>query len=170
MNHKSELVTKNKQEMLINYLKDIIEKTENTKSVLMQVLHKTQDLFGYISRDSIDLISYYLEIPTSHIWGTATFYHYFSLKPRGKYVISVCMGTACYVKGAKAILDRIKEELGIGMNETTPDQLFTLEEKACLGCCGLAPVMMINGKVYGKLTPQQTNHILTELREKEKNE
>lgn len=152
-----------KKEEFIKYLKSI-RNDENNKSVLMSVLHKTQDLYGYISKDAIEEISYYLDIPSAHIWGAATFYHYFSLKPRGKYIISVCMGTACYVKGAKRILDKIKEELGIEMNETTEDKMFTLEEKACLGCCGLAPVMMINGKVYGELTAEKTGKILEGLK------
>jgi len=163
MNNKAVEIEKSKQEEFIDYLKDI-RKDKNNQSVLMSVLHKAQDLFGYISKEAMEEISHYLNIPSSHIWGTATFYHYFSLKPRGKYIISVCMGTACYVKGAERILNEVKEELGIEMNETTEDRMFTLEEKACLGCCGLAPVMMINGKVYGELTTEKTGKILKGLK------
>jgi NADH-quinone oxidoreductase subunit E/NADP-reducing hydrogenase subunit HndA len=133
------------------------------QSALIPALHKAQELFGYISRETMEEISRCLGIPSAYIWGVITFYHGFTLKPRGKYVISICMGTACYVKGVERILERIKEYLGIDINETTADKMWTLETKACLGCCGLAPVMMINEKVHGELTTEKVSEILKAL-------
>jgi len=133
-------------------------------AALMSILHKAQELYGYITEEAIDTISTEMDIPTARIWGIVTFYHYFTLTPRGKYVISVCLGTACYVKGSKRVMNKLQELLGIELNETTPDGLFTIEAKYCLGCCGLAPVMMINGKVYEKLTTKKISAILEELR------
>ena len=133
-------------------------------AALMSILHKAQEIYGYISQEAIETISRNLGIPTARIWGIVTFYHYFTLTPRGKYVISVCLGTACYVKGSKRVLDKVKDILGIDLNETTEDGLFTIEAKYCLGCCGLAPVMMINNKVYEKLTTKKIVEIINNLR------
>jgi NADH:ubiquinone oxidoreductase subunit E len=105
-----------------------------------------------------------MNIPTAHIWGVATFYHYFKLKPTGKHSISVCLGTACYVKGAGEILDTIKHELKIDFGQTTDDNLFTLQEARCLGACGLAPVVMVDDKIYGELTPKKTVDLLNTYR------
>jgi NADH:ubiquinone oxidoreductase subunit E len=127
-------------------------------------LHKAQKLWGYLDRDVMDKIAAEMKIPTAHIWGVATFYHYFNLKPQGKYVISVCMGTACYVKGAGEVLDTLKEELKIGLGETSKDMLFTLAEARCLGACGLAPVVMVNDKIYGHLTPKKTVELIDKLK------
>ena len=133
-------------------------------AALMSILHKAQEVYGYISQEAIETISRNLGIPTARIWGIVTFYHYFTLTPRGKYVISVCLGTACYVKGSKRVLDKVKDILSIDLNETTADGLFTIEAKYCLGCCGLAPVMMINNKVYEKLTTKKIVEIINNLR------
>ena len=133
-------------------------------AALMSILHKAQEVYGYISREAIETISRNLGIPTARIWGIVTFYHYFTLTPRGKYVISVCLGTACYVKGSARVLDKVKDILSIDLNETTEDGLFTIEAKYCLGCCGLAPVMMINDKVYEKLTTKKIAEIINNLR------
>ena len=152
-----------KKEEFINYLKDKGGKGYR-QSALMPALHKAQGLFGYISREAVEEISCRLHIPSAHIWGAITFYHYFSLKPRGKYIISVCLGTACYVKGAERLLERIKGELGIEVGQTTKDRVWTLETTFCLGCCGLAPVMTINDKVYGELTPAKVSQILKGLK------
>ncbi len=130
------------------------------ESGLIAILHKAQNLFGYLNKEVMDEIAIEMNIPTAHIWGVATFYHYFSLTPKGEHTISVCLGTACYVKGAEEILDTIKEELKIKMGETTPDNLFTLLETRCLGACGLAPVVMIDDKIYGELTPKKIIAIL----------
>jgi NADH-quinone oxidoreductase subunit E/NADP-reducing hydrogenase subunit HndA len=133
-------------------------------AALMSILHKAQEIYGYISDEAIDTISTHMGIPTAKIWGIVTFYHYFTLKPRGKYVVSICLGTACYVKGSKRILNKLKEILGISLNETTQDGLFTIEAKYCLGCCGLAPVMMVNDKVYEKLTTKKISEIVDNLK------
>lgn len=133
-------------------------------AALMSILHKAQEVYGYISQEAIETISRNLGIPTARIWGIVTFYHYFTLTPRGKYVISVCLGTACYVKGSARVLDKVKDILSIDLNETTEDGLFTIEAKYCLGCCGLAPVMMINDKVYEKLTTKKIAEIINSLR------
>jgi len=105
----------------------------------------------------------------TEIFGIATFYSRFTLKPSGKYKINLCMGTACYVRGAAMVLEKIKEKLGIQVGETTPDGKFSLEPTRCLGACGLAPVMMINGETYGKLTPDKAREIIRRIYEREKN-
>lgn len=137
------------------------------ESYLIAVLHKTQELFGYLPREAMDLIAEQMEIPTSTIWGVATFYHYFNLKPIGKHVISVCMGTACYVKGAVNVVECLKKELGVQVGQTTPDMLFTLQEARCLGACGIAPVMMIDDKIYGELDSKKVVDIIHHYRKAE---
>jgi NADH-quinone oxidoreductase subunit E len=134
------------------------------ESNLIAVLHKAQTLFRYLPREAMDAIAEAMNIPTAHIWGVATFYHYFNLQPIGRFVISVCLGTACYVKGAQEILDALKNELKLKVGETTPDMLFTLQEARCLGACGIAPVIMINDKIYGELNAKKTVDLLNQLR------
>ncbi|MEA5001058.1 MAG: NADH-quinone oxidoreductase subunit NuoE [Endomicrobiaceae bacterium] len=158
------------QEEINKQIKDFIAeilKQDRPDSHLITVLHKAQELNGYLSREVMDLVSQEMNIPTSTIWGVATFYHYFKLNPIGKYNISVCMGTACYVKGASEILETLKEELGIGVGETTEDMLFSMHEARCIGACGLAPVAMINDKIYGELTPKKITDIINKLRKEE---
>ena len=152
-----------RKEEFLNYLDEKYDKGYY-QAALMSILHKAQEIYGYISEEAIEAVSIHLGIPTARIWGIVTFYHYFTLKPRGKYVISVCLGTACYVKGSKRIINKIKEVIDIGLNETTDDGLFTIEAKYCLGCCGLAPVMMINDKVYEKLTTKKVVEIIDNIR------
>jgi NADP-reducing hydrogenase subunit HndA len=135
-------------------------KKDHPESHLIAILHKAQSLYGYLEKPVMTEIALAMNIPTAHIWGVATFYHFFNLKPRGKHVISVCLGTACYVKGADDILRAIQNELKVGIGQTTPDKLFTLQETRCLGACGLAPVMMIDDKIYGDLTPKKTVEII----------
>jgi NADH:ubiquinone oxidoreductase subunit E len=141
--------------------------TERSESNLIAILHRAQGLFGYLSREVMDEVAYTMSIPTAHIWGVATFYHYFNLKPRGKHVISICLGTACYVKGADEVLQALQDELKITMGETTKDDLFTLQEARCLGACGLAPVIMIGEKIYGDLTPKKVVEVLRNIRKAE---
>jgi NADH:ubiquinone oxidoreductase subunit E len=144
----------------------IVEKQalEFPDSYLIAVLHKAQDIYGYLNADVMRLVAARMRLPISRIWGVATFYHYFNLKPCGKYVISVCLGTACYVKGAQKIFEAIKQELGIEVGETTPDMVFTLLETRCLGACGLAPTMMVNKRIYGELTPKKAVDLLRRMR------
>ena len=158
-----ELSDKEKIAILDEYLAEI-RRAEYRESYLISALHKAQELFGYLSRENIERIAYALAIPTAKIWGVATFYHYFNLKPVGKNILSVCLGTACYVKGACQILERLKEDLNIAVGDTTQDKLFTLQEARCLGACGQAPVVMINNRIYGKLTADEMSKIVKELR------
>ncbi|HNX91436.1 MAG TPA: NADH-quinone oxidoreductase subunit NuoE [Candidatus Omnitrophota bacterium] len=156
---------KNKLDELKKYM-ELRKKEEYKESYLIDILHKAQGIFGYLNPQVMDEISAAMNIPTAHIWGVATFYHYFKLKPCGKYIISVCLGTACYVKGAEDVLATVKKELGIELGQTTQDMLFTLQETRCLGACGLAPVMMINDKIYGELTRQKVTEIIKDLRQR----
>ncbi|MFA5238794.1 MAG: NAD(P)H-dependent oxidoreductase subunit E [Phycisphaerae bacterium] len=137
------------------------------ESHLIAVLHKTQALFGYLPEDAMNSVSEQMEIPTAHIWGVATFYHYFNLSMPGKYVISVCLGTACYVKGAAQIMQTLEQNLGIKMGQTTNDGLFSIQQARCLGACGLAPVVMINDKIHGKLNSKKLLAIIKDIQKAE---
>ena len=143
-------------------------KQPNPESQLIAILHKAQELYGYLDKAVLDEIALTMNIPTAHIWGVATFYHYFHLAPKGKHIISVCLGTACYVKGAQDVLDAIKQELKIDIGATTEDKLFSLQEARCLGACGLAPVVMIDEKIYGGLTPHKAIELLRGFRKADK--
>lgn len=142
-------------------LDHIINEYKQKQGPLMPVLNETQELFGYLPEEAQKKISEELNIPMAEIYGVATFYSRFTLKPRGKFTIGVCMGTACYVKDSQVILDRLKKELNIEAGDTTEDGKFTLEATRCLGCCGLAPVIMINDDVYGKLVSEDIPDILS---------
>lgn len=144
-----------------------LPKDERLESYLISVLHKTQELFGYLPEDAMDKISGQMRIPTAHIWGVATFYHYFNLSKPGKYVVSVCLGTACYVKGAAQIVQSLEQNLGIKMGQTTDDGLFSLQPARCLGACGLAPVVMINNKIHGELNGKKMLTIIKDLQKAE---
>jgi NADH-quinone oxidoreductase E subunit len=134
------------------------------QGALIPVLHRAQELFGYLPQEAMDFVAEKLQVPTSYVYGVATFYSHFTLTPRGKYLISVCMGTACYVKGAPALLDTIIQQLGVKTGETTEDGLFTLLETRCIGACGLAPVLTVGEDVYGRLTADQVPEILEKYR------
>lgn len=145
----------------------IVEEYKHDKSNLIQVLNGVQEYYGYIPKESMIYISEEMKIPVAEIYGVVTFYSRFSLKPKGKYNICVCQGTACYVKGAERILDKVKKELGINVGETTDDGKFSLEPTRCLGACGLAPVFTVNGEVYGKATVEKVKKVLDEYKAKE---
>ena len=145
-----------------------IKGADNPESYLIATLHKAQELYGYLAEEIMDVISQELQIPTAHIWGVATFYHYFKLVPQGKHSISVCLGTACYVKGSAEIVQTLKDILKVEVGQTSEDGLFTLHEARCLGACGLAPVMMIDDKIYGNLTPKSTGEIIESIKKQEK--
>lgn len=140
---------------------------EHVESFLISVLHKVQSRYGFLSTEHMQEVAELLGVPASTVSGVATFYHFFRLQPQGKYKISFCLGTACYVKGAPAIIDVFKEELGIDTGETTKDGLFSIEITRCLGVCGLAPVVMINETIHGKLTPASVPSIIAGIRKKE---
>ncbi|MHB9028584.1 MAG: NADH-quinone oxidoreductase subunit NuoE [Candidatus Latescibacterota bacterium] len=130
------------------------------ESQLISVLHKVQEHYGYLARKQMDAVAQLMHVPASVVSGVATFYHFFRLQPPGKYSIHVCLGTACYVKGADRIVDRLKQELGIDIGETTKDGLFSLDASRCFGTCGLAPVIMIGGDTYGQVTPDKIPALL----------
>ncbi len=135
-------------------------------SHLIRVLHKVQGQYGYLSREQMDAVAQLLQVPASKVTGVATFYHFFRLEPRGKFIISVCLGTACYVKGAERVADKLQEELGIAFGETTSDGLFSLDATRCVGTCGLAPVVMIEDKVFGDMTADQIPALLEKYTKK----
>lgn len=151
-------------EKLFIELKDYIDSVKDVDGSLMQVLHKAQETFGYLPIEVQKFISSELDVPLAEVYGVATFYTQFAIEPKGKHKIGVCLGTACYVKGAQLIMDKLAKELDIKVGETTPDNLFTFEATRCLGCCGLAPVMMIDQDVYGKLEPKKVPEILAKYK------
>ncbi|MDR0489767.1 MAG: NADH-quinone oxidoreductase subunit NuoE [Oscillospiraceae bacterium] len=131
---------------------------------LITILQKAQEIYGYLPREVIEHIAEALKLKTAKVYGVATFYTQFRFEPVGKYLILLCMGTACHVNGAKAIEEAVCDELGISDGETTQDGLFTLSNVACLGCCSLSPVMMINGETYGSLTKDKVKAVLDGLK------
>ncbi len=147
-------------------MEQILSKYEKDKSNLIQILNEVQEKYGYIPKHAQLAISEYLGITMAEIYGVITFYSRFSLKPKGKYNVAVCLGTACYVKGSEKILDRLKEKLGIDVGETTPDGKFSIEETRCIGACGLAPVFTVNDEVYGRATPELLDKVIDEYKSK----
>ncbi len=141
-------------------LKAVIEKHKNEKGATIPVLHEAQAIYGYLPLEVQEMIAEGLNVPLAEVYGIVTFYAQFSLNPKGKYQIGVCLGTACYVKGSGDILEKIKEILGIEVGECTPDGKFSLDATRCIGACGLAPVMSINDEVYGKITVDDVADIL----------
>lgn len=148
-------------------MEKILEKYEKDKSNLIQILNEVQENYGYIPKHAQLAISEYLKLTMAEIYGVITFYSRFSLKPKGKYNVAVCLGTACYVKGSEKILDKLKEKLGIDVGETTPDGKFSIEATRCIGACGLAPVFTVNDEVYGKATPELLDKVIDEYKAKE---
>lgn len=145
------------------FLEDLFNTYLPEKDNLIQMLNEIQEHYGYVPMDVQKQLSEYLNVPMAEIYGVVTFYSRFSLKPKGKYNVSVCLGTACFVKGSQKIMDRLQEKLGIKPGETTKDGLFSIEETRCVGACGLAPVFTINGEVYGKATVQKLDQVIDEL-------
>lgn len=141
-------------------LKAFIEEKKSDKTNLMVVMQKAQDIYGYLPFEVQEMIAEGMDVPFEKVYGVSTFYAQFALSPKGKYNISVCLGTACYVKGSGNVFDKISEVLGIGADECTEDGKFSLCACRCIGACGLAPVMTINDDVYGRLTPDQVEGIL----------
>ena len=155
------------QKIDLKQIEGVLDELAKVKGSLITILQKTQDIYGYLPKDAIIYISERTGIAESEIMGVATFYTQFRLTPVGKYLIMLCRGTACHVNSSELILQTIKDELGIEDGETTEDGLFSLKCVACLGCCSLSPVMMINESTYGSLTPEKPKKILKELREAE---
>ena len=148
--------------MELTKVNTIIDKYPQKQSVLIQLLLDIQGEFNWISQDSIQRVSERLGIPVSQIYRVASFYKAMSLTPRGKHVINVCMGTACHVRGATRIINKLEESLGIKTGETTEDRNFTLERVNCLGCCALGPVMVVDKNYHGKMTPAKVEAVLKE--------
>ncbi len=164
MEHCAALGTKEQAEQL----KKVIESSRNTPGCLMHILQEAQAIYGYLPLEVQKTIAEGLGISLSEVYGVVTFYSQFSLKPKGKYRISVCLGTACYVKGSDKILEEVEKQLGIKCGECTADGLFSIDSCRCVGACGLAPVMMVNEEVYGKLEPSKIKGILDSYREENK--
>ncbi len=141
-------------------LQAAIAENKHDKSNLMVVMQKAQDIYGYLPFEVQEMIAEGMDVPLEKVYGVATFYAQFSLSPKGRYNISVCLGTACYVKGSGLLFDKLQEKLGIGADECTPDGKFSLTSARCVGACGLAPVLMVNEDVYGKVTVDEIDGIL----------
>ncbi len=156
--------TKCSQEKQLKFLEEkIFNVYKPEKDNLIQILNEVQEHFGYIPKYTQSKLSEFLKMPMAEIYGVITFYSRFTLEPKGKYTISVCLGTACFVKGSQKILDRLKERLKIEAGQTTEDGMFSIDETRCVGACGLAPVFTVNGEVYGKATVQKLDQVLDEL-------
>lgn len=143
-------------------LQAVCAEHNNDAGELINILHAAQGIFGYLPREVQEIIAAYLHIPVSRVYGVVTFYSFFTMTPKGKYPISVCLGTACYVRGAERVLEEFQRQLEIKVGETTADGLFSLDCLRCVGACGLAPVVTIGSKVYGRLTPEKVRDILSE--------
>ena len=156
---------KNKKDL---FLEKLFEEYLPEKDNLIQMLNEIQEHYGYVPMHVQKELSEFLNVPMAEIYGVVTFYSRFSLEPQGKYKISVCLGTACFVKGSQKIMDRLVDRLKIKEGETTKDGLFTIEQTRCVGACGLAPVFTVNGEVYGRASVQKLDQVLDELIEKEK--
>ena len=141
-----------------------IDEWKSKPGNLIMVLHQVQQTYGYIPRNIAIEISERLSVPLAKIYGVVTFYNCFRLEKAGKYKIQVCLGTACYIRGGDDLLKTLEKELGIGLNSTTPDGMFSIEAVRCLGCCGLAPVIVVNGNVHGRLTSKDVPAIIEQYR------
>jgi len=145
-------------------VKEVTKKFKDMKGALIPVLHEVQKIFGYLPEGAPQIVSEELDIPMSEIYGVSTFYSQFTLEPKGEHIIKVCLGTACYVKGAQDILERFASVLDVEIGKTTKDGKFTLEAARCLGACGLAPVLMVDDKVFGRLIPDDVIRIIEEYK------
>ncbi|NLU11049.1 MAG: NADH-quinone oxidoreductase subunit NuoE [Tepidanaerobacter acetatoxydans] len=154
LNQQQEFTDKLKQ------IEEMLKKYKGQKGALLQALQEAQNIMGYLPIEVQEMVAETLDITLSEVYSTITFYSFFSLKPKGKYQIRTCLGTACYVRGAEKVLDRLKTELGIDVGDTTDDGKFSLNACRCIGACGLAPAIIINDEVYGRLTPDKIPEIL----------
>ena len=152
----------------IDEIKNVCRKYGNDTGELITILHGVQDTLGYLPKEVQELIALELGISAARVYGVVSFYSFFTMKPKGKYPISVCMGTACYVRGGEKVLDEFRRQLGIEVGGTTPDGLFSLDSLRCVGACGLAPVVMIGPRVYGRLKVTDVKGILDEIQALEK--
>lgn len=146
-------------------LEEFINSLPNKKGALIEVLHKAQNIFGYLPEEVQLFVAEKLNVPASKVFGVVSFYSYFTTTPRGENVVNVCMGTACFVRGAANVLSELEKQLDIKVGETTPDGKFTIEVLRCVGACGLAPVVTVNDRVYGHVTPNDVKKILAEYQD-----
>jgi NADH-quinone oxidoreductase subunit E len=146
-------------------LEEFINSLPDKKGALIEVLHKAQHIFGYLPEEVQIFVADKLNLPTSKVFGVVSFYSYFTTTPRGEYVVNVCMGTACFVRGAAKVLSEFEKQLDVKVGQTTPDGKFTVEVLRCVGACGLAPVVTVNDRVYGHVTPNDVKKILTEYQD-----
>ncbi len=149
---------------MLDELNSLIEEQADIPGSLMTVLHQSQHMYGYLPKDVLYVISKGLDIPISEVMGIVTFYSFFSTEPKGKYDIQVCMGTACYVRGAERVLEKFSKELGVEMGGTTDDKLFTLTHSRCIGACGLAPVVSVSGAIHREVRADQVTGIIQEYK------
>ena len=155
------------QQHAVKLITEIVERYKDEPTPTMMILEDIQKEYGYIPLEVQELVSELTGVPVSDIYGVVTFYSFFSMTPKGKYVIGVCLGTACYVKGAQLVLDKFSQLLGIKPGETTPDGLFTIDVLRCIGACAIAPAVSINGKVYPQCKVDNVANIIKEYRQKE---
>ena len=151
-------------EAKVNFIKDVCKSFGNKPGEVINVLHKVQGVYGYLPAEVQELVAKELGIPVSRVYGIVSFYSFFTMTPKGEHPISVCLGTACYVRGAEKVLDELKRQLGIGVGEVTPDGKFSLTCLRCVGACGLAPVIEVGDKVYGRMTPDRVKDVLAEYK------
>jgi NADH:ubiquinone oxidoreductase subunit E len=144
-----------------------IDSLDSTRGALITILHKAQDIFGYLPRDVQLYVARKLGMPGAEVFGVVSFYSYFTTKPRGKHTISVCMGTACFVRGSDKIIEKMKEKLKVESNEVTEDGFFSLKDVRCIGACGLAPVVMVDDKVFGRVKEEDIDEIINAYRSQE---
>ena len=155
------------QPQAVKLITEIVERYKDEPTPTMMILEDIQKEYGYIPLEVQELVSKLTGVPVSDIYGVVTFYSFFSMTPKGKYVIGVCLGTACYVKGAQLVLDKFSQLLGIKPGETTEDGLFTIDVLRCIGACAIAPAVSINGKVYPQCKVDNVANIINEYRQKE---
>ena len=152
---------------VVSYVREICHQHKDEPSPLVVILEEVQKKYGYVPVELQEVISEETGVPAAEIYGVVTFYSFFSLTPKGKYVVHVCLGTACYVKNSQSVLDKLATILGIKPGQTTEDGLFTIEAVRCMGACALAPAVSVNNKVYPHVTPAQVDKIIAEYRAKE---
>jgi len=150
----------------LSTIKEICKSFNNEQGELINVLHKTQEHFGYLPAEIQEVIAQELEMSVAKVYGVVTFYSFFTMKPKGRFPISICTGTACYVRGAENVLQEFKRQLNVEVGESTPDGKFSLSCLRCVGACGLAPVVQVGGKTYGRVSPEGVKDILAEYNDK----
>lgn len=148
-------------------LREFIRENRDTPGPLIQVLHRAQEIFGYLPQEVQSFVARELNVSYAEVYGVVTFYNFFRTEPIGEHIISICLGTACHVKGAQKIADALSDELGIQVGETTRDRFYTLSTARCFGACGLAPAMMIDSEVFGKLTEEKARKVVLDFKKDE---